>query len=274
MKKTILLVGCGHLGRAMLCAWLDAHMGHDIVAIDPKATRLSADFTGRAHFTDDPQKILTFVDSIDAIVVAVKPQKSKEILPLYRRIVQSHTLVLSVMAGVTSGKIASLLDRDCAQLPVIRAMPNLPSAIGMGIAGVFASTATSPAQKTLAEKLLSALGQIVWCDAESDLDVVTGLSAGGPAYVFALCQAMADAGTALGLAPDVARQLARQTIVGAAAYMEKTGIDAQALTQQVATSGGTTAAALAVLNADNVWIDLMRRAIAAAAARAKTIAAE
>ncbi len=202
------------------------------------------------------------------IVAAIKPQVAPDALPgVGRRF--PGVPILSIMAGRRIASIAALTGTGA----VIRAMPNTPASIGHGISGVFASSEIDPAARHLAERLLRAVGDVVWLDAEDQVDAVTALSGSGPAYVFLLAELMERAGAELGLPAPVARRLARATISGAGRLLEADPGDAAALRAAVTSKGGTTAAALAVLMAGDAWPSLVPRAIGAAAGRARQLGA-
>ena len=152
-------------------------------------------------------------------------------------------------------------------------MPNTPAAVGRGITALIGNASVDAAGLDLAENLLSAVGRTVRIDTESEIDAITALSGSGPAYVFLLIEAMAAAGVAQGLAPELAQSLARATVIGAGALAESAAeTPAAQLRTDVTSPGGTTAAALQVLMADEGLVDLMSRANAAAAARSRELA--
>lgn len=265
MKK-IVLVGCGHLGQAMLRGWLaDISIDAQFFAIDPKTDTLSRQFSGVQFATD----LSILPNKIDAIIFALKPLKFKEILPLYQNHAGGGALVISVAAGITVDSIQKFLSAPGAA--IVRAMPNLPSQIGQGIAGAFANAHVSSTQKQLAGAILSSLGHAVWVDDEKYMNVITATSGSGPAYIFRLCEAMAEAGVKSGLPADVALALATQTIIGSALYMQQSKKTPSELRQAITTPGGTTEAALNVLNQNNALQDLFDRAIAVATARGKIL---
>lgn len=254
------------MGAAMLQGWLsNSGPGYQFFAIDPKADALSRQFSGVRFGADS--SILP--QAVDAIVIALKPAKFKEILPLYKNYIGAGTLVISVAAGMTIGKIQEFLSAPNAA--VVRAMPNLPSQIGQGVAGALANVHVTPVQKQLAQSVLSSLGSVIWVDDEKYMDAVTATSGSGPAYVFRLCEVMAEAGVKSGLPRDVAMTLARQTVIGSALYMQQSDKSVADLRSSIATPGGTTEAALNVLNQNNALQDLFDLAIAAATARGKIL---
>jgi pyrroline-5-carboxylate reductase len=204
----------------------------------------------------------------DAVLLAVKPQQFLEAAAQLRDKLSPNTVVISIMAGITIAKISAALNHHSA---IIRTMPNTPARIGQGITGLYATSACSQDQKALAQAIMTSIGQTVYIDTEAQLDAVTAVSGSGPAYVFYIAQAMADAGVRLGLPPAVARQLALATLQGSASLALQSGEDLGALREQVTSKGGTTAAAMAVLQ-DKQVAQAFDVALSAADARAKELA--
>jgi pyrroline-5-carboxylate reductase len=181
--------------------------------------------------------------SADLIVLAVKPQITDIALsPLAHR-VSSTATVLSIIAGINSASLANLLGlpNDDA---VVRSMPNTPALVGEGMTGLFSNSDQRLQGRLLAERVMSTVGQCVWVDNESDLDVVTAISGSGPAYFFLFMESLADAAVELGLSPQTAHQLSVQTALGAA-KLAQTSDDALArLRDNVTSPGGTTEQAI------------------------------
>ncbi|MBK5926018.1 pyrroline-5-carboxylate reductase, partial [Rhodobaculum claviforme] len=179
------------------------------------------------------------------------------------------TLVVSIAAGTSLAAFDSAFG---AGTPVVRAMPNTPAAVGRGITALVGNATASDADMDLAESLMAAVGETVRLEAEAQIDVVTALSGGGPAYVFHLIEAMAAAGAAQGLPEDLAMRLARATVCGAGELAHRDDAPASQLRVNVTSPGGTTAAALAHLMDDATGLPpLMARAVAAATARAREL---
>jgi pyrroline-5-carboxylate reductase len=176
---------------------------------------------------------------------------------------------LSIAAGITIRRLQELLGSGQA---VIRAMPNLPASIGKGISVAITNKQISAGQRTLADRLLKTIGETAWVEDEKLIDAVTALSGSGPAYVFALCEAMAKAGESLGLPKDLAARLARTTVIGSGTLLEQSSETAEALRRAVTSPGGTTEAALKHLLAAGGLQDLMLKAMTTAAERAKDLA--
>lgn len=257
--RGLVLVGCGRMGGALLDGWLRGGLQPAAVhVVDPRPrpdlATLGVSVNG--DLPPDPA----------VLVIAVKPQMMAEVLP--RLQVGARTLVLSVAAGVT----IAAYERAFPQAPVVRSMPNTPAAIGQGITAIIGNSRAGAPELALARGLLSAVGRVVQLDSEDQMDAVTALSGSGPAYVFHLIEAMAAAGVAEGLDPALALELARVTVAGAGALAVAEDEDPAILRENVTSPGGTTAAGLAqLMDAETGLAPLMRRTIAAAAARGREL---
>ena len=203
----------------------------------------------------------------EAVVLAVKPQMAAEALPAYARFA-GRAVFISIMAGKTLHTIALMLGVKAA---VVRAMPNTPAAVRQGITVAVAGAHVSAHQRGLAEELLTATGQMAWVEDEALLDPVTAISGGGPAYVFLLTELMEQAALDQGISPALARQLARQTVIGSAALLAASDEDAASLRVAVTSPKGTTERALAVLRADDAWPKSFAAAIQAATERSREL---
>lgn len=260
-SPTILLIGCGRMGAAFLRAWRDRFtvFVHDPAAGDvPGATWLPR----LAGLQALPRPLTVFL--------AVKPQIVAEAAVALRPLVGPDVLFVSIAAGVTLGDLYDVLGRDAG---VVRAMLNTPVAVGQGIVAAVAGEGLDTAARTQAEVLFDAAGQSQWLADEAQMDAVTALSGSGPAYFFRFAEALANAGMALGLAPDTAAILARATLSGAGALAAAGSAPLAELRQEVTSPGGTTAAALDVLNAGGL-VPLVAAAATAAQRRAGELAAE
>ncbi len=206
--------------------------------------------------------------SATAIVVAVKPQSATDILPGLAPLIALSTVVVSIMAGRTLKIMQDALPPGTA---IVRTMPNTPAAIGRGITVAVPNAQVTPAQRDLTERLLAAIGVVEWIDDEVLMDAVTAVSGSGPAYVFLLAECLARAGAAAGLPSAIAEKLARFTVAGSGELLHLSPEDAATLRKNVTSPGGTTAAALAVLMADNGLEPLMKAAVAAATRRSREL---
>ncbi len=203
------------------------------------------------------------------VVLAVKPQQAIELLTgLCPSLGQSATLLLSIAAGLRVDDLATC----CPSLPIVRAMPNRAALVGTGATALYAPAGVDAAGRALAEQVCAAAGSTVWVQRESDLDIVTALSGSGPAYFFLLAEHLAAAAVAQGLDAATAGLLAKQTLRGAGALAG--GETSLATEREAVTSkGGTTAAALAALQAGG-FDRLVAAALAAATHRSTELAAQ
>jgi pyrroline-5-carboxylate reductase len=184
---------------------------------------------------------------------------------------ESGPLVISVAAGIRADRLQHWLG---AGIAVVRAMPNRPALIGAGASGLYADASVAAASRRLAEQVLASTGLVVWVDKEEQIDAVTALSGSGPAYFFRLAELMAEAGTALGLNADVARQLAAQTLAGAGLLVAaEPAPDLARMRAEVTSKGGTTEAALNAFSTQG-FSQLVADAMGAADRRSRELAAQ
>ncbi|TVV76867.1 pyrroline-5-carboxylate reductase [Sphingomonas solaris] len=257
------LIGAGNMGGAMLRGWIGA--GRDpatIVVIDPAVQGLPDGVTVLAAPPPD--------GAVPAVVVlAVKPQLLDSVAPGLAPMLAAETTLVSILAGV---EIASLRRRFPRPAGVVRAMPNLPAAIGRGVTALYGERLDTGG-RTLAETLVAPLGLVEWIDREDLFDAVTALSGCGPAFLFRFVEAMADAGAALGLPADQAARLALATVEGSAIMAAAAGEPAAVLADRVASPGGSTREGMNVLDAGDTLKALLRATLAASAARNAELAA-
>lgn len=262
----VLLVGAGKMGLAMARSWLAAGLPpENLTLVDPAPAPETQRFA-EAHAVGLAAAPPAGARA-NVIVIAVKPQIIDSVLAGLRDAVGPETLVVSVAAGISLSRLAAGLGTG----RVVRTMPNTPAQIGKGITGAVAGPEVPPEGRAIASALMEATGGLVWFEAESDLDAVTAVSGSGPAYVFHLVEALAEAGRRQGLAPDIAMTLARKTVIGAAALMEADPAEARTLRENVTSPNGTTAAALAILMEDEALTGLMDRAVTAARRRSEEL---
>lgn len=268
LTGTLVLVGAGKMGGAMLESWLKSGAeARRIVVLDPAPPpEVKALLDRHAIRLNPPVSAIT---DAAVVVVAVKPQVMEDVLPGIVSLGRSKPLILSIAAGKTIASFARHFGADAA---IIRTIPNTPAAIGRGITAMAANPHVSPSQLQLARALLSAIGEVVTVADEALIDAVTAVSGSGPAYVFYLTEVLASAGEKVGLAPDLAMQLARATVSGAGELMRLSGQPAATLRQNVTSPKGTTHAALQILMAGDGMQPLFDKAIAAATKRSRELA--
>jgi pyrroline-5-carboxylate reductase len=266
LPGSLLLVGAGKMGSAMLDGWLAHGLSpKKLIVLEPQPGKAIKALARRGLKLNPKGKI----DAVAAIVIAVKPQTAPDAVPPLAAYVGKTTLVLSIMAGRTIGFLERSLSASAA---IVRAMPNTPAAIGRGITVACPNARVSARQRKLASDLLAAIGKVEWVADEALIDAVTALSGSGPAYVFLLAEAMTKAGIAAGLPADLAARLARETVAGSGELLHRSDLDAATLRQNVTSPGGTTAAALEVLMGPGGFDALLTKAIAAATRRSRELA--
>jgi pyrroline-5-carboxylate reductase len=271
----ITFIGGGNMGRALIGGLLASGLSaKQMAVVEPftaTAEKLKADFS------------LDIINSIEqlhydsklehVVVMAVKPQDFKQVAlslaPHLKTIAANRLLIISIAAGIRLSSMASWLGHSHC----VRAMPNTPALIGMGITGLCANASVDAQACSKATALCNAVGQSVWVSDENLIDAVTALSGSGPAYVFAFLEALQSGGEKLGLDPASARALAYATLQGAAQLAVNSAESAGSLREKVTSKGGTTAAALAVLKEED-WQGILEAALAAAAKRGKAMGDE
>lgn len=262
--RGLVILGCGKMGSAMLQGWLGGGLDPQSVwVLDPAPSQWV--LAQGVHVNDG------LPEAPAMVVVAVKPQMMGDALPAIKAFGDAKTVFLSIAAGTMIARFEEVLG---GQTPIVRAMPNTPAAIGHGITAVIGNAHVCESALSLAERLLSAVGQTVRLESEADMDAVTAVSGSGPAYVFHLIETLAAAGVCEGLSPDLAMTLAKATVRGAGALAEAAEDAPDQLRVNVTSPGGTTAAALEVLmNEKDGFPVLLRRAVAAAANRGRELGA-
>ena len=263
----MVLVGGGRMGSALLGGWIRAGVAPQSVIVvepDPVAAAALKSSWPELYVTGALDQVGI---SVETVVLAIKPQIMDRVLPKLERL--KGALFLSIAAGKGLLYLSGALGSDVA---IVRAMPNTPAAIGLGVSVCIANGQVSEGQRALSSALLEAVGTVEWITNESLMDAVTAVSGSGPAYIFYLAECLAHAGTEVGLPPELAARIARQTVIGAAALLAESADRPAALRQAVTSPGGTTAAALEILKSEDGLPDILNRAIEAAAARSRELA--
>jgi len=269
LPGALLLVGCGKMGGALLRGWLKQGVTpSSVYVVDLAPKDLDDVRLAGVH-------ILTAPDQLPAdlkpaiILLAVKPQFMDEALGHYKKYAGPNTTYLSIAAGKTVAYFKRMLGE---QAFIVRSMPNTPAAVSRGMTVICRDSRVPANILDLCGQLLTAVGEVAWIDDEQLLNQVTAVSGGGPAYVFLLIEALAEAGRVNGLPADLAMQLARSTVCGSGELAYQSSESATALRQAVMSPKGTTLEAVNVLMADDGIQPLMNRAIAAATRRSKELA--
>jgi pyrroline-5-carboxylate reductase len=259
----IWFVGCGNMGGAMLARWLDTGMAPEsVTVIDPQMPAL-------------PEGVRVLAEPLETlpppefVVLAVKPQMLDQVVPLIAPRLGVGTLLVSILAGI---KLAALRERFVAPHNIVRAMPNMPVALGRGVVALVGENRDA-AETAGLTSLMERLGLAEWMESEGQFDAVTALSGSGPAFVYRFIDAMAASGAALGLPPEQALRMALATVDGAAGAALASPNTPGELARQVASPGGTTERGLSVLDEDGALATLVRNTLRAAAERSKEMAA-
>ncbi len=260
----IAIVGCGNMGIAYARSFRKYGLvkAEDLLLIARNEAR-HAEFVrlGRCTVSIDER-----LAQSDLVIVAVKPQDFGALAPLLAAVLLPGQVVLSIMAGITLRRLRESLRHET----VVRAMPNAPAQIGMGITAYATGAELSMRQTLMVEQLLNCTGRAMHLADEALLDPVTALSGSGPAYFFEIVRVMITAGTRLGLEPHVAAALVKQTMLGSFHLMEHADRTPEELIKAVMSKGGTTEAAFKVM-AQGALQDVLRRAIEAASTRASEL---
>ena len=254
------------MGAAMLAGWLARGLDpRKLTILEPQPANSVKALRRRGVALNPKDKPAP----ASAVVIAVKPQSAPEAVAALAPFVGNATLAVSIMAGRPLRFLEQALPQGTA---LVRSMPNPPAAIGRGITVACANAKVTPRQRKLASDLLAAIGKVEWVSDEGLMDAVTAVSGSGPAYVFLLAEALAQAGAAAGLPQHLAMKLARETVAGSGELLNQSPLDAATLRQNVTSPGGTTAAALELLMDKHGLAELMERAVAAATARSRELA--
>jgi len=265
----ICVLGAGNMGRALLSGLLRSGTRAEQLAVGESVPAVRAQVTrelGLAAAADNEAAIA----GAGIVVLAVKPQEAAAVLrPLASALAAARPLLISVCAGTRARELEAWCGSEVA---VVRAMPNRPALLGAGISGLYAPLKVHAAQRASAEGVLKAVGEVVWVPTEDMLDAVTALSGSGPAYFFLLAECMAEAGQQLGLEHAVAQRLALVTLYGSGLLAHGGGAELARLRAEVTSRGGTTEAALRVLEQGGLK-GLVAQALNAAAARGRELAA-
>lgn len=263
MKLTnIALLGVGRMGEALLSG-LAAEGATRLFVYDVNRPRLrSISRKYRAQVTSSPAEL---VSSVPTVILCVKPQVMKAILPRLGKYFRKGQLVISIAAGIT----LAYLKQHIKAAALVRVMPNAPALIGEGVSVLAFAPGVSAQRRRQALAIFQALGAVMVLP-EKHMDAVTGLSGSGPAFVYGVIDALVKGGQKAGLAPKVAETLAVLTTIGAAKMVMHTGKKPQELINMVASPGGTTLAGLEVLEAAAVFSGISR-AVQAAAKRSKAL---
>jgi pyrroline-5-carboxylate reductase len=267
-SETIAIIGAGNMGASLLGGLIANHYAKDQLWISDTDTQKLNVLKNQFHIniTEDNREALQVAD---VVILAIKPQVLLSVVKdLADLISHRKPLLISIAAGIRVDSIQKAVGQEIA---IVRAMPNTPALIGCGATALFANTHTSAAQKELAESLMRAVSLVVWVTKENLMDNITALSGSGPAYFFLMMEALQNAAIESGLSPDTARILTLQTAYGAARMALESEIDLKELRNRVTSPGGTTEAALKVMQLHQLP-EIYKKAFSAAQLRSEELA--
>lgn len=261
-RDGLVLLGCGKMGSALLQGWLSQ-------GVPPASVWVIEPYPSDWLKAQGVNLNAGLPAAPAVVLIAVKPQMMGAALPQLQALAGGATLFLSIAAGT---KIAAFEETFGGAAHIVRSMPNTPAAVARGITAMIGNANATPDDLDLAEALLSAVGQVVRLSSEDQIDAVTALSGGGPAYVFHLIEAMAAAGVAAGLPEEMSMQLARATVIGSGELARQSPESAAQMRINVTSPGGTTAEALKVLMDEGAGFPaLLAKAVKAAADRGREL---
>lgn len=261
------IIGAGNMGEALIKGLLRSQLvrSYEIIASGRRRARtFRLEKTYGIHTTRNNKEVMA---ATDTVILAVKPQNIDDLMAQIRSNVTKNHLIISIAAGVDIKKLRLGLG---PKPKLIRVMPNLPAVVDQGVSAIFCGPRIAERYRRFAHQIFQAVGTTVDIREEKLMDVITGLSGTGPAYIFALMEAMAAAGRRLGLTPKLAQALTLQTILGAAELASQTKVDPQTLRKRVTSKKGTTWAAMKVFKRRRFW-ELLGEAIDAATKRARQL---
>lgn len=265
----IAFIGGGNMATSLIAGLAGQLTGAgSLHVVDPNAEALER--LASQYGVSTANGIDVQVSGADVIVLAVKPQQMREVAGQLKAWLGNQPLVLSIAAGIRINDLSRWLG---GYGRIVRAMPNTPALIAMGITGMVAESGVDAAQREAADKVMAAVGQTVWLDREELIDPVTAVSGSGPAYVFYFLEAMQQAAREMGLDAEQGRRLALATFTGAAQLAAQTGDPVDVLRQRVTSKGGTTHAAITSMEASGVK-EAIVAAMKAAAARGRELGEE
>lgn len=252
----LLMVGCGNMGGVMLSNWLQQNILSAVTIVTPSGSPKFADYPLVTAVTNPNQ--VAKDELYDIVILAVKPQMMDDVLPDYKFLVNPDTVFVTVAAGKSMAYYETVLGDN---VPLVRAMPNTPSAIGQGVTLTTANTHVSDVQYKAVTTLLKANGMVVPLADEDKLDKAATISSCGPAYVAFFIECLTHAGTEMGLSAELSEKLAVQTIIGSGMMLDSIDLPVAQQRQNVTSKGGTTAAALAVMMAENGLQPIITKAL-------------
>tara|TARA_B100000959_G_scaffold22983_1_gene22179 strand:+ start:906 stop:1718 length:813 start_codon:yes stop_codon:yes gene_type:complete len=249
MRK-ILLVGCGHMGSALLNAWMDLK-SYSFTVVDPfNYNELKKKYSKKKIQFFDKKLNQSQIKDFDIIIFAIKPQVAKKVVSEYQNFEFKKNCVI---ASIVAGKKISFFKKNIKNaIQIVRVMPNMPALINEGVSCFVSNKNFSKNNKKIIDDLFIKVGKIIWLQNEIEIDKATAISGSGPGYVFTLIDAFEKASQQIGFSKSISREIVLSTILGSAKLMEKTKKEPSDLANSIAVKGGTTEAGIKVLKKNNI----------------------
>lgn len=261
MTFSFLMIGCGEMGRAMLSGWMTQAWVKEVeIAIIKPSMPKEANQDSVKWYCS----LEDYSNMPDIILLAVKPQTLKEVLPTLQKRFGIKPLYISIAAGITCKSYQQAIGNE---VRLVRAMPNTPVSVGLGLTTMVATRNVTDIEREFVENLFLSLGTALWLDSESQINLTTAIAGCGPAYVYLFMEALIHAAVERGLSADIAQKLVLQTLYGATTLANKSSHSPEILREQVTSKGGMTEAALQQLTQDDILFSIMSNAIKAAISR-------
>lgn len=265
-KYKIGILGAGNMGESILRGLIVSKLFKPKDVLISNRNPLKREACRRKFGIQTTASNPALIAQSQTVIVAIKPQDVLHVLPPLKTHFRKGHLLISVVTGVDTKKMRRML----GPIPCVRVSPNLPALIGSGVAGIYCSRTVRPSEKVLAHKIFEAIGKSVAVPKEKWLDAITGLSGTGPAYVFALMEALIQAGQKVGLPKEMAKRLTLETILGAARMAIQTDLAPEILRAKVTSKKGTTWMAMKVFKKHRFW-HVIEKAVQAATKRAQEL---
>ena len=271
-KLKIAFLGGGNMAGALIEGLLKQGIAADCLHVIDINEQTQEHWRKRGlSVSNAPDKLLC---QCSIWVLAVKPQQLREVVAKAKQFLQPDTIVLSIAAGISMSSLSQWLGDDTSPWPlVVRAMPNTPALVEKGMTGLAASAGLHTNHRDDIERIMGSVGEVVWVDSDAMIDAVTAVSGSGPAYVFRFIEAMMAAARELGLDEQQAKRLTLATLSGATALAAESEEPVSTLRERVTSKGGTTQAALDVMNQGH-FFETIQKAMHAAHQRAGELSKE
>jgi len=265
-EKRVAFIGCGNMGSALISGILGSGLisKDKVLATDIRPKRL--EYIREKEGVSTTEDNREAVEKSDIIVLAVKPQVMERVLSEIKDVVTGDKVIISIAAGITTGFIEKILEKE---VPVVRVMPNTPALVRTSASGLSSGKYAGEQEEAIAEQMMDRVGIVVKFPEEM-LDAVTALSGSGPAYIFYIVESLIEAGMEMGLSEDDVRKLVAQTVLGAVRMVMDTEENPQVLRAKVTSPGGTTEAALKYLE-EKGFQKILIAAVKEAAIRSKEL---